>query len=61
MRQAKKYHFSTFECWSCLWAADEKGRLYGVAVLTSDYDDPQKMEHDLIIKMQKEYGLATVY
>lgn len=61
MRQAKKYHFSEFLSWSCLWAADEAGKLYGVTVLTSDYDDPRKIEHDLIIKMQKEYGLATVY
>ena len=61
MRQAKKYTFSEHFGWSCLWASDEDGKLYGVALPGSDYDDPRKMEHELIIKMQKEYGLATVY
>lgn len=61
MRQAKKYWFYTFLAWTTLYAIDEHGKYHEVSVITSDYDDPQKMEHDLIIKMQKRHRLTTAY
>lgn len=61
MRQAKEYHFGHRLCWSYLYAKDENDNFYSVSVRDCDYDDQRRMEHDLIIKMQKKHGLATVY
>ncbi len=61
MRQAKKYWFYTFLAWTRLYAVDENNDTHMVGVITADYDDPRRMEHDLIIKMQKTHGLATAY
>lgn len=61
MRQAKKYWFCAFFVWTRLYAIDENNECHMVSVFTADYDDPKKMEHDLIVKMQKHHGLTTAY
>ena len=61
MRQAKIYWFFTFLAWTRLYAIDEDNNTHMVGVITADYNDPKKLEHDLIIKMQKRHGLTTAY
>ena len=61
MRQATDYWFYTFLAWTRLYAKDENNNTYMVGVITADYDDPRKMEHDLIIKMEKQHRLTTAY